>query len=79
MLADEATMSATEWDSQSELLLLQLIYKYGDPHDASSGAVTTAEVFEKIAHQLTNHSLIRPSKRKFAATVSLPLLLAQLN
>lgn len=70
---DEATMSAAEWDSQSDLLLVQLIYKYGDPQGTSPATATTTEVFDKIAHQLTNNSLIRPSKRKFTASVSLPL------
>jgi hypothetical protein len=67
-------MSAVEWDSQSDLLLVQLIYMHGDPHGSSSAAGATAEVFEKIAHQLSNHSLIRPSKRKFIASVSLSLV-----
>ena len=64
-------MSSVEWDSQSNLLLVQLIYRYGDPYDPSSTpATTTAPVFEQIAHKLTNHTLIRPSKRKFTAAVT---------
>jgi len=65
-------MSRSEWDSQSNLLLVQLIYKYGDPFDpssSSSSSVATSPVFEQIAQQLTTHSLIRPSKRKFTGTV----------
>ena len=64
-------MSSVEWDSQSNLLLVQLIYKYGDPYNPSlTPETTTTPVFEQIAHQLTNHSLIRLSKRKFTAAVT---------
>jgi len=67
---DVVEMATSQWDSQSNLLLLQLIYKYGDPYtpSATSPAATTP-VFEQIAQQLTTHSLIRPSKRKFSASV----------
>lgn len=59
--------SSVEWNSQTNLLLVQLIYKYGDPYDPSS--TSAPPIFEQIAHQLTNHSLVRPSKRKFTASV----------
>ena len=66
-------MATSQWDSQSNLLLLQLIYKYGDPYTPSAAApAATTPVFEQIAQQLANHSLIRPSKRKFSASVFTP-------
>jgi hypothetical protein len=65
-------MSTAQWDTQSNLLLGQLIYKYGDPFLESSTSPTakdTTTTFEKIATQLTNHTLIRPSKRKYTANI----------
>ena len=77
-------MSRLEWDSQSNLLLVQLIYKYGDPFDPSSSSTdndnnntaVTSRVFDQIAQQLTTHTLIRPSKRKFTGSVHLHLHLS---
>lgn len=67
---DVLEMATSQWDSQSNLLLLQLIYKYGDPYTPSATApAATTPVFEQIAQQLTTHSLIRSSKRKFSASV----------
>ena len=66
-------MSRPEWDSQTNLLLVQLIYKYGDPFNPSQSneenSTATSAVFDRIAQQLTSHSLIRPSKRKFTGAV----------
>jgi hypothetical protein len=64
-------MSTTDlWDSQSNLILLQLIYKYGDPY--SENAISPSQkssTFDKIAQQLTTHTLIRPSKRKYTGNI----------
>jgi len=63
-------MSTSQWDSQSTLLLVQLIYKYGDPYlQSSTSQPQKHDTFEKIAQQLTNHTLIRPSKRKYTADI----------
>jgi hypothetical protein len=62
--------SSAAWDSQSNLLLVQLIYKYGDPFttpDTDTAAI--AAVFDHIAQQLTAHSLVRRSRRKFTGAV----------
>lgn len=64
------TMSTALWDTQSTLLLVQLIYKYGDPYTQSSTPHTQKDTtFETIAQQLTHHTLIRPSKRKYTANL----------
>jgi hypothetical protein len=55
------------WDSLSNLLLVQLIYKLGDPYPSE-----TAKIFDQIALQLTNHSLVRPRNLKYTTTVSIP-------
>jgi len=72
----KTAMSSTStpglWDSQSNLLLLQLIYKYGDPSDSVPEQEKLA-VFDKIASQLSAHTLIRPSKRKYTGAVRIPL------
>ncbi len=65
--------SSAAWDSQTNLLLVQLIYKYGDPFTTpDTDTAATAAVFEHIAQQLTNHSLVRPSRRKFNGAVRPP-------
>ena len=60
--------SPPQWDSQSNLLLLQLIYKYGDAYTSVTPEEKSA-LFDQIAIQLTNHTLIRPSKRKYTGLV----------
>ena len=68
LLTIEMSSPQQQWDTQSNLLLIQLIYKYGDPYTQSTTSSTQKDTtFEKIAHQLTQHTLIRPSKRKFTA------------
>jgi len=62
--------TSAAWDSQTNLLLVQLIYKYGDPFTTpGTDTAAIAAVFDQIAHQLTTHSLVRPSRRKFTGTV----------